>query len=253
MEVDEENRKHILSIVYNLKSALGSKRGGRARETLKRLWQKSYAIWPVTITRNLTEENAALRDQVRRLEAERAADQQRLEAERVAEQQRLEAERVAEQQRLEAERVAEQQRLEAERVAEQQRLEAERVAEQQRQQEIEALQATLKEKDQQISTLAASKHSLQKRLEASSRRKRPHDGEYSSSHLRRVRRKLTSTASDYGLNISASSTPASPKMSPRAANRIMDECNVSLRTMRKVCKASPSAPSGYAVSKLRKE
>ena len=243
VEVDEENRKRLSSIVYNLKSALGAKRGGRARDTLKRLWRKSYAAWPVVIKRDLSADNAALRADVYRLERERAAERQRLEEERAAERQRLEAEHAAERQRLEEERAAERQRLEGERAAELgERLE-----------KIETLQATINEKDHQLSTLAASKHSLQKRLEASCRRKRQHDGKYSASHLRRIKKKLTSEASDYGLNLSESSTTASLSMSPLAANRIMDECNVSLRTMRKVCQASPVAPSGYAISKLRKE
>ena len=254
VEVDEENRKRLSSIVYNLKSALGAKRGGRARDTLKRLWRKSYAAWPVVIKRDLSADNAALRADVYRLERERAAERQRLEEERAAERQRLEAEHAAERQRLEAEHAAERQRLEEERAAERQRLEGERAAELgERLEKIETLQATINEKDHQLSTLAASKHSLQKRLEASCRRKRQHDGKYSASHLRRIKKKLTSEASDYGLNLSESSTTASLSMSPLAANRIMDECNVSLRTMRKVCQASPVAPSGYAISKLRKE
>ena len=55
------------------------------------------------------------------------------------------------------------------------------------------------------------------------------------------------------LDMASPSTSEDAGMSPLAANRIMDECNVSLRTMRKVCQASPNGPSGYAISKLRKE
>ena len=118
---------------------------------------------------------------------------------------------------------------------------------------VAALEKVLSEQNAELSELAAKKHSLQKQLEASTRRKRQHEGGYSGSHLRRVRRKLTEKASEYGLDMASPSTSEDAGMSPLAANRIMDECNVSLRTMRKVCQASPNGPSGYAISKLRKE
>ena len=125
--------------------------------------------------------------------------------------------------------------------------------------EVQRLRDLEAEKDAEISAAITAKHAALKKLEAVTRNKRtPKAEEYSSSHVRRMKRKLAKEASQYGLDVSISSgsaanAPKSDQISPHAVNQVMDECSVSLRTFRKMRKLIPATPSAYAIGKLRKE